>query len=73
VYEQWESAPSRHYEQFYSLQRVRVPRSRTTGYFAGMLTDAVAVARNPDRAPVSTGEDGLRAVEVIEQMLAAGN
>jgi predicted dehydrogenase len=42
-------------------------------FLAGMLADAVEVARNPDRAPVSAGEDGLRALEVIEQMLATEN
>jgi predicted dehydrogenase len=73
ILELWESAPSRHYAGFDSLRQVRVPRFRTTGYFAGMLADAVEVARNPDRAPVSAGEDGLRALEVIEQMLATEN
>jgi predicted dehydrogenase len=72
VYEEWESAPSRYYEGFHSLRPVRVPRFRRTGYFSGMMADAVAVARQPGRIPVSSGQDGLRAVETIESLLASG-
>jgi predicted dehydrogenase len=70
IYERWDSAPSRFYERFFSLQPAYHRRFRRTGYFAGMLADAVAVAREPGRRPVSSGEDGLRALEVIEAMLS---
>jgi len=71
VYEQWESGASRHYESFRSLRAVRTRPWRTTGYFTGMLADAVAVIREPGRVPLSSGLDGLRAVEAIESIVGS--
>ncbi len=69
LYEEWESGPSPHYEGFRSLRRLRTRPPRRTGYFRGLLADAVAVLRQPGRRPVSSGEDGLAAVEAIENIL----
>ncbi len=69
LYEEWESGPSPYYEGFRSLRRLRARPPRRTGCFAGMLADAVAVLREPGRRPVSSGEDGLAAVEAIERIL----
>jgi predicted dehydrogenase len=70
LYEEWESGPSPYYEGFRSLRRRRAHPPSRTGYFRFMLADAVAVLRQPGRRPVSSGEDGLAAVEAIEKILA---
>jgi predicted dehydrogenase len=70
VYEEWESGPSPYYEGFRSLRRLQARPPRRTGYFRCMLADAVAVLRQPGRRPVSSGEDGLAAVEAIEKILS---
>lgn len=74
TYEEWGSTPSPYYERFHSLRRLRTPRPRRTGYFAEMLADAVRVLRTSRGGsgctPVSSGVDGLRAVEAIEAILA---
>jgi predicted dehydrogenase len=69
LFEVWRSGPSPFYEGFNSLKRIRARRSRRTGYFSGMLADAVAAVRNQGRRPVCTGEDGLAAVEVIDRIV----
>lgn len=69
VYEERVSGPSPHYEGLCSLRPVRTRPWRKTGYFADMLADAVAALREPGHTPVSTGEDGLHAVEAIEAIL----
>jgi predicted dehydrogenase len=70
LFEVWRSAPSPHYEGFNSLKKTRARGFRATGYFSGMLADAVAVLRHPGRRPVSSAEDGLAAVEAIERILS---
>jgi predicted dehydrogenase len=69
-YEEWESGPSPYYEGFRSLRRLRAHPPRRTGYFRGLLADAVEVLRQPGRRPVSSGEDGLAAAEAIEKILS---
>jgi predicted dehydrogenase len=69
LYEEWASSPSPYYQGFRSLARLRRRAPRRTGYFSGMLADAVAVLRQPGRRPVSSGEDGLAAEEAIERIL----
>ncbi|MBN1835706.1 MAG: Gfo/Idh/MocA family oxidoreductase [Spirochaetales bacterium] len=71
VYEEWASGPSRYYEGFRSLRAVHRRPWRLTGYFVGMLADAVAVLREPGRIPVSSGLDGLRAIETIETIVGS--
>jgi predicted dehydrogenase len=70
LYEEWESGLSPYYEGFASLRRLPARPPSRTGYFRGMLQDAVAVLREPGRRPVSSGEDGLAAVEAIERILS---
>ncbi len=69
VYEEWQSEPSHYYEGFRSLRRLRSRPPRRTGYFRGLLADAVRVLRQPGQRPVSSGEDGLAVVEAIEKIL----
>ncbi len=71
LYEQWLSSESPYYERFRSLRRLRLPRFRRTGYFSGMLADAVRVLRRPGTEPRSSGRDGLEAVRTIERLLAS--
>jgi predicted dehydrogenase len=71
IYEEWESRPSPYYEGFRSLRRLRRLRRRATGYFAGMLADAVRVFREPGHAPESSGLDGLRAIQFIEAIVGS--
>jgi len=71
LYEEWGSEPSPWYEGFRSLRQRRVRRFRRTGYFTGLVADAVAVLRSPGRVPLSSGEDGLAAVEAVEALRAA--
>jgi len=70
LYEEWASSPSPYYQGFRSLARLRRRAPRRTGYFSGMLADAVTVLREPGRRPVSSGEDGLAAEEAIERILS---
>jgi predicted dehydrogenase len=69
LFEAWRSAPSPYYEGFHSLTKTPARGLRTTGYFSGMLADAVAVLRHPGRRPVSAGADGLAAVQAIDRIL----
>lgn len=65
VYEEWKSSPSRFYEGFRSLERKESPAFGNTGYFANMMKDAVACAKDSGRRPVSSGPDGLAALKFI--------
>ena len=66
LYEEYESGPSPHYESMRSLARKPARRPYPTGYFSGMVADAVSCAKNPQHMPVSSAVDGLRAIEIIE-------
>jgi len=68
LYEEYESGPSPFYEGMRSLARNSSRRPYPTGYFSGMMADAVSCARTPEHMPVSSALDGLRAIEVIEMI-----
>ncbi len=71
VYEEYRSGPSPYYTGMRSLARVRRGRPRVTGYFAGMMADAVACARDPGRRPVSSAADGAATLEFVDAVLRA--
>jgi predicted dehydrogenase len=68
VFEVFESVPSPYAEKFRSLQNTGAEFRGSTGYFANMLKDAVACARDPQNAPVSTVADGLRVIEYLNSV-----
>ena len=70
VFEIWESAPSPYAEQFRSLKQSGETFEGPTGYFANMLADAVACAREPGRCPRSSAADGLRVIEYLHSVRA---
>jgi predicted dehydrogenase len=66
VYEVWESADCPYAEGFRSLAR-RPDRFRgKTGYFSGMIADAVSCVRDPARRPRSSAEDALKVIEYLD-------
>jgi predicted dehydrogenase len=68
IFEVHKSAKSPHYEHLYSLTSTGERGPAVTGYFANMLRDAVACARDPLKDPRSTAVDGFRAVEIIDRI-----
>ncbi len=68
IYELWESKPSPHYARIRSLQKLKEGFG-PTAYFSEMVKEAVALVKDESRQPLSSGLDGLRAVETIEKMV----
>ena len=72
VFEIWESAECPYAEKFRSLKLANENRSfgSPTGYFANMISDAAACAREPGRQPVSSAADGLTVIEYLNSVKA---
>jgi len=70
VFEVWESAPSPYAEKFRSLRKTDETFSGPTGYFANMVKDAAACAKEPGRQPRSSAADGLRVIEYLNSVKA---
>jgi len=71
IFEVWESAPSPYAEQFRSLKRTDEVFTGPTAYFANMVQDAVACAREAgSRTPGSSAADGLRVIEYLNSIKA---
>jgi predicted dehydrogenase len=68
VFEVWKSAESPYAEGFRSLKRTGDAFNGPTGYFAGMVEDAVACCRDPARQPRSGAEDALRVIEYLHSV-----
>lgn len=68
VYTFEQSVTSPYYEGFRSLQPLDVAAVGQTGYFAGMLADAVACVADPRRSPVSSAVDGLFSMRFIRAL-----
>lgn len=68
IWEVWKSEPSPFYEQFRSLRRIKNGRRGKTGYFANMLAHAVSCFYNPATPSISTFEDGVAALEILQTM-----
>ena len=71
LYEEFVGGASPLYDSMRSLLPVEVDPSSLypTQYFLGMAEDAVRAAREPHYRPVSLAEDGLAALQAIEQIL----
>ena len=69
LYEEYESAASPYYAGVKSLRLKPEICFEKTRYFSGMMEEAVALIRDPKRLPISSGEDGLRAVKAIREIL----
>ncbi len=72
AFEVWESVPSPYAEKFRSLRQTDERFSGPTGYFANMVKDAVACAREPGKKPRSGAADGLRVIEYLHSVKAWG-
>jgi len=72
IFEVWESVPSPYAEKFRSLRKTDETFSGPTGYFANMVKDAVACAREPGKKPRSSAADGLRVIEYLHSIKAWG-
>jgi len=70
IFEVWESAPSTYAEKFRSLKQTDEVFTGPTGYFANMVQDAVACARESSRTPRSSAADGLRVIEYLNAIKA---
>jgi predicted dehydrogenase len=68
VFEVWESGESPYAEKFRSLKKTEETFRGPTGYFAGMIADAVACVREPGRQPVSSAADGLAVIEYLNSV-----
>jgi predicted dehydrogenase len=68
IFEVWESAESPYAERFRSLLKTQETFEGPTGYFANMLKDAIACARESARRPCSAADDGLRVIEYLHSV-----
>lgn len=73
LYEEGIGGPSPLYEKMRSLLPVAVETTTLypTKYFSGMAADAVRAVREPGYQPVSSLEDGVAALAVVEKVLKA--
>jgi hypothetical protein len=62
------SGESPYYEGYRSLLNEAAPRIEKTGYFSGMLADAVRCAREPGHSPRSSAEDALAVMRCIRSV-----
>ncbi len=68
VYEEYESRESTYYEKMRSLYPAEREVMEKTGYFTNMLKDAVRVIKTPGTLPLSSYQDGLASLRMIEQI-----
>jgi predicted dehydrogenase len=68
VFEVSESAPSPYAEGFLSLSKIQCGFEGPTGYFSGMMADAVSCARDARRKPVSGAEQALAVIEYLNRI-----
>jgi len=76
VFEEWKSAPSPLYERFRSLESVTSIGTNPyaeTGYFAGMMAHAIALARDPGLPIESSFRDGVAALEILDRIIRLGS
>ena len=76
VFEVWESAECPYAEKFRSLKKTSGAFDGPTGYFSGMIADAVSClrsfgiydAREPGSRPASSAADGLAVIEYLHSV-----
>ncbi len=71
IYEEWESRESPYYDKMRSLFKNDIPPFGVTGYFSGMYADAVSLVKNPEAEPVSSFDDGLESLRIVEMIRKA--
>lgn len=73
LYDEGAGGPSPLYEHLRSLLPVPVDPAdlSPSGYFSGMAADAVGAVGDPGRVPLSSGADGLAALEGVDRILRA--
>jgi len=64
-----QSEPSPYAKGFRSLGQVARGLGEPTGYFRGMLAEAVACARNPGRMPASSAREAWNVVHYLESVV----
>ena len=62
-----ESSPSPYYQDYRSLLPADTPEVPNTGYFSGMLADAVKCCREPNYQPVSNAAASLEVMRFIRR------
>ncbi|MDR2658941.1 MAG: Gfo/Idh/MocA family oxidoreductase [Spirochaetaceae bacterium] len=67
VFEVYKSAASPYAEGFRSLSKICSNFEGPTGYFAGMLADAVECVRDRNHTPLSGAEQGLAVIEYLSR------
>ena len=68
IYEEWVSLESTYYEQMRSLYRSDIPEIGETGYFSGMMEDAVRLTGDAQGRAISSFSDGLKSLEIVEKV-----
>jgi hypothetical protein len=68
VFEVWESGESPYAEKFRSLKQTAEAFEGPTGYFANMMADAAACAKDSGRQPKSSAADGLKVIEYLNSV-----
>jgi hypothetical protein len=68
IFEVWKSGESPYAEKFRSLKLSGETFEGPTGFFANMVSDAVACYRDPMRQPRSGAIDGLRVIEYLHSV-----
>ena len=68
LYEVWESGESPFYDNMRSLKLRDTPRESLTGYFSGMFEDAVCLVKDPHAVPVSSYDDGVESLRIVEMI-----
>ncbi len=63
-----ESGPSPYYSDYRSLLPAETPVVKSTGYFAGMLADAVRCCREPEYQPLSNAAASLEVMRFIQSV-----
>ena len=72
TFEVWKSEESRFYENFRSLKLAEGKQGKPygkTGYFSGMMAHAVELFRDPEKPGLSTFQDGLAALELLDRII----
>lgn len=70
VYELWTSEESPYYSGFRSLKNNCSGWSGRTAYFSAMMNHALELYINPGRKSASSFRDGLRVIELIDEILS---
>jgi predicted dehydrogenase len=68
IFEVWESGESPYAEKFRSLKKIQDGFEGPTGYFSGMVEDALGCALDKSRVPLSGAADGLQVIRYLRSV-----